>query len=263
MKLITLNSNLLKELVRRDVRDRYSGSWLGIAWSLITPILLIVIYATVFGAIFGTRIPGMEKHESTFGFGVYLYSGLLVFSIFAEVVTRSPGLIYGNPNYVKKVVFPLELLPIVVLCSAFVNAALPLAVLLAATFVILGSLPPTAILYPFGLLLMVPMLVGLGWAISALGTYVRDLGHAIGLLVTVFMFLSPIFVPVAKFPAWAQPIVRTNPISVPIEICNGFLFNTPLPPLPVVIAYAFTSVVVLFAGWKVFSACRPGFADVL
>jgi lipopolysaccharide transport system permease protein len=258
------HANLIRELVARDVRDRYSGSWLGMIWALLTPIILIAIYSIVFGAVFGSRIPGMEaKHSGTFGFGVYLYSGLLVFTIFSEVLSKSPSLVWTNPNYVKKVVFPLEVLPIVALISALVHSILPFGVLLLAMFFILGSVPITAVLYPFAILLMLPMLMGLAWAIAALGAYVRDLGQLIGLVMTVLMFMSPIFFPVSKFPAWVQPFVRVNPITVIIELCNAALFGSPAPAVGSVVTYAVISIAIFFLGWKIFDACRAGFADVL
>jgi lipopolysaccharide transport system permease protein len=256
--------NLLRELVTRDLKERYSGSMLGMTWSVITPILLILIYAVVFGAIFGSKIPGMDaKHSGTYGFGVYLYSGLLVFTIFSEVLTKAPALVYGNANYVKKVVFPLEILPVVTVISALVHSIIPFVVLLVATFFIVGSLPATALLYPFAVALMVPMILGIGWMVSALGAYVRDLGQAIALLVTVLMFLSPIFVPVANYPRWAQPIVRSNPVSVPIELGNALLFGSALPPLSTIAVYAVCSIIIFFAGRRIFEACRPGFPDVI
>jgi lipopolysaccharide transport system permease protein len=258
------HANLIRELVARDVRDRYSGSWLGMVWALITPIVLIAIYSIVFGAIFGSRIPGMEtQHSGTFGFGVYLFSGLLVFTIFSEVIGRAPAMIWSNANYVKKVVFPLEVLPVIAVISALVHSILPFAVLIVAEFFILDAVPATALLYPFALVLMLPMLLGLAWAIAALGAYVRDLGQLIGLIMTVLMFLSPIFVPVAKFPEWAQPIVRLNPICIVVELCNAALFGSPAPGAGTVITYVICSIAVFFAGWKIFEACRAGFADVI
>jgi lipopolysaccharide transport system permease protein len=107
------------------------------------------------------------------------------------------------------------------------------------------------------------MLLGLAWAIAALGAYVRDLGQLITLAMTVLMFMSPIFVPLAKFPVWAQPIVRLNPICIPIELCNAALFGSPMPATGSVVTYAICSVAVFFTGWKIFEACRAGFADVI
>lgn len=257
------HSNLIRELVARDLRDRYSGSWLGMVWTLVTPIVFITIYAIVFGAVFGARIPGMEDKSGTFGFGVYLYSGLLVYTILAEVLSKSPTLVWSNPNYVKKVVFPLEILPVVVMVSAIVHSILPFAVLLVATYFILGSVPATAVFYPLAIVLALPMIQGLAWAIAALGAYVRDLGQVVSILVTVFMFMSPVFFPVAKFPPVVQPLVRLNPISVPVELANAALFASPLPPPGIVAGYAVASIVVFFLGWKVFQACRHGFADVI
>ncbi|HYC36860.1 MAG TPA: ABC transporter permease [Usitatibacter sp.] len=254
--------NLIRELVRRDVRERYSGSILGMVWALLTPIVLITIYSIVFGAVFGSRIPGMEK-SGTFAFGVYLYSGLLVYTIFGEVLGRSPTLIWSHPSYVKKVVFPLEVLPMVVLVSALVHSVLPFAVLILAMFLVLGSVPATALLYPLIVMLMLPMLMGFAWAIAALGAYVRDLGQVIALMLTVLMFLSPIFFPISKFPAWIQPFVRLNPICIPIELCNAALFGSPAPPMSALVVYVAASAALFFAGWKVFQVFRDGFADVI
>jgi lipopolysaccharide transport system permease protein len=147
--------------------------------------------------------------------------------------------------------------------SSLVHSVLPFIVLLVAAYFVVGPLPATAALYPFAVLVMIPMLLGLGWAIAALGAYVRDLGQVITLAVTVFMFLSPIFVPVGKFPAWAQPLVRLNPVTVPIELCNAALFGTPAPGIETVLTYTVCSVAVCVIGWKIFAICRSGFADVV
>ena len=187
------NRSLVKASIKRDVVGRYRGSFMGILWSFFNPLFMLIVYTFVFSVIFKAR--WSAGSDSKTEFALVLFSGLIVFNLFAECINRAPGLIVGNQNYVKKVVFPLEILPWVGLGAALFHGAMSLGVWLVAYLIFFG-LPHATILYlplillPFGLFIM-----GLSWALASLGVYLRDVGQFIGILTTVLMFLSPIFYP--------------------------------------------------------------------
>ena len=202
MKLIALNLlpffapwrhlSIWKQFVRREVLGRYRGSVLGISWAVFTPMLMLMVYTFVFVGIFKARWPGAEEAGGV-AYALRIFAGLMVFNFFSEVVGRAPMLVLEQPNLVKKVVFPLELLAYVSLGSAVFHLGLSAAILLLGTAVFGNGLTLNTLLLPIILLPMVPLLLGLSWLLSALGVYVRDIGPVIGLSVSFLIFLSPVF----------------------------------------------------------------------
>ncbi|WP_170296043.1 ABC transporter permease [Azospirillum brasilense] len=256
--------SLTATLVRKELATRFVGSVFGLLWFVITPAIQIAIYTLVFGTVFQARMPFRAAAESSQQeFGVYLFSGLLIFGLLADVISRSPSLIVTNPNFVKKVIFPIEILPVVAVLSALVSAGISFLLLVAALLLIMGSIPPFILLYPFCVLIMVPMLLGLSWFMAALGAFVRDIAQVVGLALTVLMFISPIFSPITAFPPWLQTFILFNPISLPIEFAHQVLFLNQLPEPVAVAGYLLVSVVVMAVGWRFFQKTRGGFADVL
>ena len=255
---------LIVSLTRRDLAERFQGSLLGPLWYLITPAILILTYTLVFGVVFKVRAPFARGAESSnVEFGLFLFSGLLIFTVFSDVVSRSSSLVVSKPNFVKKVVFPLEILSIVAVLSALAGGVLSFALLLLATLVLTGGVAVTSVLYLSALLLMIPMLVGLSWFLAALGTYVRDVAQIIGLLLTVVLFLSPVFTPLSAFPATVRAYLLLNPVSIPIELGHLTFFLRETPPLGSIAAYLGAALAVMSLGWAFFQKTRTGFADVL
>src|SRR5215471_18475855 len=185
---------LIINLAKRDVIGRYKGSALGLLWSFFNPLLMLAVYTFVFGVVFNARWnPGGTG--SMLEFAVILFSGLLVFGIFSECVNRSPALMLQNPGFIKRVVFPLEGLPWVMLCSSLFHAAVSLVVLAIVMLLVMGSLSFT---WPLIVAILVPLalfILGLSWALAALGVYLRDLQQTINIATAVLMFLSPVFYP--------------------------------------------------------------------
>jgi len=254
---------LIFDLVRREVIGRYRGSALGIIWSLLTPLFMLAIYTFVFGTIFKARWTGQSEDASIAEFAIMLFSGLIVFQLFAEVVTRAPMLILSNSNYVKKVVFPLQILVPVALGSALFHFAVSLLVLFAFVIAVFGSIPLTAFLFPLVLVPFCLMILGLGWFFASLGTYLRDIGQFLGTLVTALMFLSPIFFPVEALPDWLQPYIYLNPIALPVEQFRDAAIIGLVPDPGALAIYSVISLIIAFLGYQFFEKTRKGFADVL
>lgn len=254
---------LIRILIRRDIVGRYRGSGLGLLWSLITPLFMLAVYTFVFGTVFGARWNPGPATSSTAEFAIVLFAGLIVFQLFSEVVLRAPTLVLSNVNYVKKVVFPLEILPLVALGSALFHAAVSLAVLIAAMLTIKGQMPLTGVLLPAVLLPLLLVILGLAWILASLGVFVRDITQILGTLVTALMFLSPIFFPSSALPEWIRPWLIVNPLTLPIEQARDVLIWGKAPDFAALAVYAALAVGVAAAGLCWFQLTRKGFADVL
>lgn len=255
--------HLLLPLIRRSIVGRYRGSVLGIVWSLLTPLFMLGIYTFVFGAIFKARWAGASESSSMSEFALILFAGLLIFQCFAEVINGAPGLILANQNYVKKIVFPLEVLVPVLLGSALFHAGVSLLILLIFEAVILGEIPWTALLLPLVIAPFCFMSLGFGWFLASIGTYVRDIGQLVGTLVTALLFLSPIFYSVSALPEWLQPWMLLNPIAFPVSASRDVLIFGKLPDFLALGIYTIAAVLVAFLGYIWFQKTRKGFADVL
>ena len=193
------NRQLILQMARRDIDSRYRGSLVGLAWSFINPILMLLVYTFVFSVVFKARW-NVGGDESKTDFAIILFAGMIVFNLFAEIVNRAPGLITSNVNYVKKVVFPLEILPGVALGSALFHSLISLFVLLLAQFIFNLSLPWTIIFFPLVLLPLIFFSMGIAWFLAAIGVFVRDVGQITGILTTILMFMSAVFYPLSALP---------------------------------------------------------------
>jgi lipopolysaccharide transport system permease protein len=254
---------LISLLIRREIAGRYRGSALGLLWSLLTPLFMLAIYTFTFSTVFRSRWAGQSDSASTGEFAIILFAGLIVFQLFAEVVTRAPNLILAHANYVKKVIFPLEILPLVALGSALFHAGVSLLVLFAFQLAIHGAIPPTALLLPLVIAPFCLLIVGLSWFLASLGTYYRDIGQVLGTLITAIMFLSPIFFPLSALPAWLQPWLIANPVAFPVEQARAVLIFGQLPDFSGLTVYTLIAAAIAWLGYLWFQKTRKGFADVL
>jgi lipopolysaccharide transport system permease protein len=255
------NRQLIIQLTKRDVLGRYRGSVLGLAWSFFNPLIMLTVYTFVFSVVFKVRwsVAGEDKVN----FAVILFVGLIVHGLFAECINRAPSLILSNSNYVKKVVFPLEILPSVALGSALFHAGVSLGVLLTAQLLISQRLPWTVVIFPVILLPLVLVTLGFAWLLSALGVYVRDIGQATSIFTTILMFLSPLFYPVSALPSGYQLWVHLNPLTFIIEEGRNVLIFGKIPNLLSLGAALAMGLVVSAGGFWWFQKTRKGFADVL
>ncbi|WP_300731438.1 ABC transporter permease [Pseudomonas sp.] len=255
------NKNLIRTAVKRDVLGRYRGSVMGIIWSFLNPLLMLTVYTVVFSVIFKARW-GTGNGSRT-EFALVLFAGLIVFNLFSECINRAPGLIVANPNYVKKVVFPLEILPWINLGAALFHSLISLVVWLLAYLVFFG-VPPATVLYlplillPFGLFIM-----GLSWLLAAVGVFIRDIAQFVGVLTTMLMFLSPIFYPASALPENFRSLLYLNPLTPVIEQTRDIIFWGRTPDFFMLGIYLLTATVIAWLGFAVFQKVRKGFADVL
>lgn len=255
------NRQLIGRMTRREIVGRYQGSMMGLMWSLLHPIFMLAIYTFVFSVVFQAR---WGSHgESKGQFAVVLFAGLIVHALFAEVLNRAPQLVLSNVNYVKKVVFPLEVLPVVQLLAATFHAAVSVVVLLLAQWLFNGAVPWTALLLPLIALPLQAMALGLAWILASLGVFVRDVSQTILLVTSVLLFLSPVFFPVDALPASLQPWMQLNPLTFIIEQARAVLVWGVLPDLRGLLIYFVAAMFVAWVGFAWFQKTRKGFADVL
>jgi lipopolysaccharide transport system permease protein len=252
---------LIWQFARREVLARYRGSVAGLAWSFLTPLLMLVVYVFVFRTVFRAR--WSQSDVDDFTFGLQVYAGLIVFNLFAEVVARAPSLLTAQPNLVKKTVFPLQVLPWVLVLAACFHMAVNFVVLAGATLVARGALPATAVALPLVIAVFVPMLLGLALLLASLGVFLRDIGQFIGSLVSLLMFLSPVFYPASALPEAARPWLALNPLTAIIEQARRVALDGLWPQWDVLAAYLLVASAVAWLGARWFAATRKGFADVL
>jgi len=255
------NRELVKASAKREVLGRYRGSFLGLLWSFFNPLFMLAVFTFVFSVIFQARWGGGSGSKTEFA--LVLFAGLLVFNLFAECINRAPGLILSNANYVKKVVFPLEILPFVGLLSALFHTLISLGVWLIAYALFFG-IPHLTVLYlPLVLVPFCLFLMGLSWALASLGVFLRDVSQFIGVLTTALMFLSPIFYPATAFPEDYRYILYLNPLTTVVEQTRDVLFWGKTPDFLMLGVYWVATLGIAWLGFAWFQKTRKGFADVL
>lgn len=256
------NRQLIARMTRREVVGRYRGSAMGLLWSLLTPLFMLVIYTFVFSVIFKARWGG-DMQEGRGQFATILFAGLIMHGLFAEVLNRAPQLVLANVNYVKKVVFPLEVLPVVQLLAASFHALVSLAVLLVAQFWLNHTIPWTALLFPVVALPLLLLTLGLAWLLASLGVFVRDVGQGISLITSVLLFTAPVFFPLQALPSALRPWMQLNPLTFIIEQTRNVLIFGKFPDWSGIALYSLVAFLVAGMGFKWFQKTRKGFADVL
>lgn len=253
---------LIIEMIKREVVGRYKGSLFGLAWSFLNPILMLAIYTFVFSIVFKARW-GDSGSDSQAQFALLVFVGMIIQGFFSEALNRAPGLILGNVNYVKKVIFPLEILPIVSLGAALFHSLVSLFVLIVGFVVINSHLNWTIIFIPFIFAPLVIFTLGITWILASLGAYMRDIGQTIGIFTTVLMFMSPVFYPVTALPPKYQKIIMLNPLTFIIEQSRLVLIDGLTPAWLGLGIYTLVAIFVMWLGYAWFQKTRKGFADVL
>ena len=261
-KSLWRNRQLIVQMTRREVVGRYKGSAMGLAWSFFNPVFMLVVYTFVFSVVFKARW-GVGGEDSKTLFAVVLFAGMIVHGLLAEVLNRAPSLILSNVNYVKKVVFPIEILPVISMGAALFHSMISLCVLLIAFVIFNGYLHYTVIFIPLVLLPFVILTLGLAWMLAAIGVFLRDVGQLIGVVTTVMLFLAPVFYPVTAVPERLRPFIMANPLTFIIEQAREVLIWGHLPNWIGLGIYTVAATVVAWAGYALFQKTRKGFADVL
>lgn len=253
---------LITQMTKREVLGRYKGSFFGLAWSFFNPIFMLIVYTFVFSVVFKARW-GISENEPRSEFALILFVGLIVHSIFAETLNKSPSLITSNVNYVKKVVFPLDMLAVINLGSVLFHALISIFVLLFAALIINGHLELTIILTPIVLLPLAIMAIGISWFLASFGVFFRDIGPAVSIITSVLMFLSPVFYPITAVPEEFRPFILLNPLTFIIEQSRAVLIWGKLPDWSGLFIYLVFALIIAWLGYAWFQKTRRGFADVL
>lgn len=248
-------------MTRRDVAGRFKGSFVGLAWLVLLPLLLLAVYTFVFSSVFRSR--WSEGDGGSAQFALILFCGMIALTIFTDVLVRAPGLIVAHSNYVKRVVFPLETLPAIVLGTALFHAAISLGVLLLAIAIIQRGLFLTVVLAPLVLAPLCMFALGAGWFLAAFGVFVRDLGPLMSLATTMLTFLSPVFYPISAIPESLRPLFMLNPLTFVIEQLREVLIWGRMPNWGGLALYSVGAYLGAWAGYAWFQRTRKGFSDVL
>ncbi|WGZ93714.1 MAG: ABC transporter permease [Candidatus Thiothrix putei] len=256
------NRQLIWQMSKREVLGRYRGSMIGLAWSFFNPIFMLVVYTFVFSVVFKARW-GVDTNANQGSFAVILFAGLVVHGLLAECLNRAPSLILSNVNYVKKVVFPLEILPWVTLISALFHTGISVLILLVAELALMNHVPWTVLLLPLVWLPFVVGIMGVSWFLASLGVYLRDVVQITGLLTTVLLFMSPVFYPLSALPEKFQEWLLLNPLTFIIEQTRQVVIWGNLPDWSGLLIYALFASMTAWLGFAWFQKTRRGFADVL
>ena len=253
---------LFLQMLRRDIQQRYRGSQLGFLWAFIYPVMMLLVYTFVFGMVM--RVKWGIEGQDNIDFGLILFAGLLCHGLLAEVVIGAVGQIAGNSQYVKKVVFPLQILTLVSICNALFHMLLGTCILLAIFLFTGNSLSWTMLLAPVVLMPFIIFLLGISWFVAVLGVYVRDLGQFIGVIITVLLFLGPIVYPFSRIPEVMQPYVLWfNPLTIIVENFRAVLLFNQMPDWTSLGIYTLLACLMLLLGSWFFKRTRDGFADVI
>ena len=264
LQVLVRQRTLLYQLTRRDVEIRYRGSSLGLLWSMINPLFLLAVYTFVFGTIYkGNKWPG-RTHTGVLDFALIIFCGLITMLLFTEPVTRSATAIVGVPNYVKKVVFPLELIPASMVFSAVFHFVMSFIILIVCALVFEGVPPVTILALPLALLPVVLFGLGFAWFLASLGVFVRDLVYIVQIAVQILLFLTPVFYPDSLVPKGARPfLLSMNPLAHAVNnVRKMVLFGGPIN-WGVLVAWIAVSALFAIAGFRWFTRTKTAFADVI
>jgi lipopolysaccharide transport system permease protein len=254
---------LLEQMTRRDVTQRYRGSFLGILWSIITPLLMLVIYTFVFSVVFQARWLPDQENLPMGEFALTLLAGLIPFNYFSEVLNRSTSIVVNHANYVKKVVFPLEILTVMISGTALINSLINLGIFILGSLIFLRSVPATILLLPLVYLPLILLCLGIGWFLAALGVYIRDVGLVVTVVTQVLFFVTPIFYPIGSVPERLQPLIMLNPLTAIVENFRRLSLWGVMPDWNSLIIWGIIGLVVAESGYIWFMGTKKGFADVI
>lgn len=253
---------LLWRLTSREVSGRYRGSMIGLGWSFVTPLLMLAVYTFIFSQVFQSRWGDLEQLGSL-GFAINLFAGMIVFNLFSESVTKAPELIVANPNYVTKLIFPLEILAAVNVASATFHALTSLVILIVFKLLAVHTIQLSFLWLPLVWLPLIAGSLALSWVLSALGVFLRDISQVVGVITSMLMFLSAVFYPVSSLPLRWQPVLTLNPLVIIIEQTRSVTVSGLRPNSMYILAGSLISFLLCEVSFRFFQRARRGFADVL
>jgi lipopolysaccharide transport system permease protein len=254
---------LIRQLVGREVTQRYQGSVLGMLWSFVTPLLMLAIYTFVFSTVFKSKWRASTGDVELGEFALQLFAGLTAFNVFGEVLTRAPGAVLNCPNYVKKVVFPVQILPVVVLGGAVVNSLICVGIMLVANAALFHTVSVTLYLLPLAYLPLILLSLGVGWFLASLGVYIRDIGLVVNIVAQMLLFLSPVFYAETALPAAYRPLMLFNPLAVVLNSFRQTILDGAYIDWSRWGLWTGVAAFVAWAGYVWFMKTKKGFADVI
>lgn len=253
---------LIRQMTVREVVGRYRGSFMGLAWSFLNPLLMLLVYTFVFTSVFHSRWAGAAGSSPT-SFAIVLFIGMIVYAIFADNINRAPTLIISNTSYVKRVVFPLEILPVISMGASVFHTMVSLVVWLLAYILLVGVPHLTVLLLPLVILPFVVGVLGVSWFLASVGVFMRDVNQTVGILTTALMFLAPVFYSIENVPPRFKPLVMANPTTFIIQQARQVLVWGRAPDWIGLAVYSLISLMVAWMGLWWFQKTRKGFSDVL
>jgi lipopolysaccharide transport system permease protein len=252
---------LIRSFVKRDLQARYKGSAIGLMWSVIHPLLMLLLYTFVFGKILKIRVGATG--EGTENFAIYLFCGMLPWNAFAEGLNRSTSVIVEHANLIKRAIFPSEILPVYPVISGIVNELIGVGILLAGLALTAHPFPPTMLALPVILLFQFALTMGLAWIMAATTVFIRDLGQMLGVILTLWIFLTPIFYPPSLVPASMRFLLTVNPMYALVEAYRSLILKGQVPPWGTLTFLALFATGVYIVGYRAFARMQPAFADVI
>ncbi len=260
--LLVRHRRLIWQLTRRDLLLRYKGSFIGLGWSFVQPLMMLAVYTFVFSVVFKAKW-GIGNDQPQSQFALTLFISIITYNIFAELANMAPQMILNNATYVKKVVFPLEILPVVGLLTVLINVLFSMTIWLLGMHLAAGGVPLTAMLLPLVWLPLILFSLGCAYFLSSIGVFIRDVGATMGILTTVFLFMSPIFYPLSSIPARFQVFCRFNPFAVFVEDARKVAIWGQVPDWPLFGMFTGLSLLMFLLGFAWFMKSRRAFADVM
>ncbi|MEK4496988.1 ABC transporter permease [Ureibacillus sp. FSL W8-0352] len=263
LSYIQKHRNLIKQLTKREFEAKYRGSVLGVLWSFITPLLMLAVYTFVFSIVFKARW-GVEQSDNKFEFAMIIFSGLIMYNIFSETVSKSTMVITSNVNYVKKVIFPLEILPFTTFLSSLINALINICVLLIGILLFITNWNPGGILISLIYFLPISFFsLGFAYIVASIGVYIRDLANTVGLILNILFYITPIFYPISLVPEFMHPIMNLNPLTYIVEGFRNAIFASELPNMFNFALFTISGYIFMIISLILFRKLKRGFADVL
>ncbi|HAS3607706.1 TPA: ABC transporter permease [Vibrio cholerae] len=259
MKTILSNYSLIISLTKREIENRYRNSSLGILWSVVLPLFMLAIYSFVFGFVFKSK----WGVETSVNYSLMMFIGLIVHAYYADCLGKATSLIQSNANYVKKVIFPLESLCWVSLLSSLFQFFISMSVFLLFYFFQGNEVFITQLLFPIILIPMIVVSLALINFLSALSVYVRDVSHIISVVVSVMLFMSPIFYSIESVPESYRWIIYLNPITFTVEALRDSVIYGKVFNLSHYAIYLFISIMLYYLSKKWFNKLKYGFSDVI
>jgi lipopolysaccharide transport system permease protein len=259
--LLIINKSLIISLAKKDIISRYRGSMLGILWSFFNPLLMLGLYTFFFRFVFKAKWP--DVGDTNADYAVMLFAGLVVHAFASDIISRSAGIISNNSNLVKKVVFPIEIMPWVVLISSMFHTFISLIVLYAFYLFSGGDIIWTNIFIPIVFIPMALLFTGASYFISSVGVYIRDIEQLMGTITTLLLFTSTVFFSIETIPDKIRPLIYLNPITEIVNELRNVLVYGKLPSLLSLSIYSFIGFLVFYLGYLFFIKLKKGFADIL